>query len=486
MTLHARPKIVATLGPTTQQKDTLAALIGSGANVIRLNFSHGDLASKTEAIALIREVSKEMNAFVGILGDLQGPKIRTGLLKDKTPWLLEMGEEVKFTRKPVLGEPGLISTPNHELLDHLQPGHRILINDGRMQLDVFRRIDADTVMTVVTRPGELAERKGINLPDTPLPNVSAVTDKDRTDLQFCLEQEVDYVALSFVRNSADIMELKTLIKHLHGDHPIPDIIAKIEKPEALKDIDNIVQLADGLMVARGDLGVELSYDQVPIAQKQLVAKANQMGKPVIIATQMLESMITAPSPTRAEASDVANALLDGADALMLSQETAMGDYPIEAVCVMRQIMESVEANLDRVNSFAQVANYTEGDTVKSANIYDALARAACYTAAKTELTTIVVLSASGRFAQRVSKLKPKHCQIIALTPSERVARKMSLLWGVTPLIVPFSDTSEATLAQGEQAMLQNGLVTVGQSVIMCAGNTPLVGVSNMIKVMTIQ
>jgi pyruvate kinase len=475
----SRPKIVATLGPTSQSEDVLMALVGAGASVIRLNFSHGDLASKTEAIQIIRQVAQHMDKPVAILGDLQGPKIRTGTLKDKTPWMLNIGDDVRFTREPMPGEPGVISTPNAELLDHLQPGHRILINDGRMQLDVFRRIDADNVMCVVTRPGELSERKGINLPDTPLPNVSALTDKDRADLQFCLEQEVEYVALSFVRNSADIVELKTLMRHLHNGHPMPAIIAKIEKPEALTDIDGIIAAADGLMVARGDLGVELSFDQVPIVQKQLVKQANAAGKPVIIATQMLESMIEAPTPTRAEASDVANALLDGADALMLSQETAMGQYPVEAVSVMRQIMDSVESKLDRVHSFSL-------DCDPSPTVYDALAHAACYTAAKTQLKTIVVLSASGKFAQRVSKLKPLHCHIIALTPDERVARKMNLLWGVTPLVIPFANTSDDTLSRGEQAMLQRGMVTAGETVIFCAGKTPLPGASHMIKVMPIQ
>jgi pyruvate kinase len=474
----SHPKIVATLGPCTQSPDLITALIGAGATVIRLNFSHGDHANKVEAITMVRSVAQQLNRSIALLGDLQGPKIRTGKLLNAIPWTLEMGQEVRFTRLPVLGEPGLISTPNVELLEHLAPGHRILINDGRLQLDVFKRLDDDTVMTVVTRGGDLSERKGINLPDTPLPNVSAVTDKDRDDLQFCLLHDVEYVALSFVRNSADIVELKTLIRHLHGDHPLPSIIAKIEKPEALTDIDNIVQLADGLMVARGDLGVELSYDQVPIVQKQLVNKANQAGKPVIIATQMLESMITAPTPTRAEASDVANALLDGADALMLSQETAMGQYPIEAVSVMRQIMASVESSIERVHAFSL-------DFSGSESVYDALAHAACYTAAKTQITTIVVLSASGRFAQRVSKLKPLHCQVIALTSSERVARMMSLFWGVTPLIIPPADTTEDTLSLGQQIMLQQGLVTAGQTVIFCAGKTPLAGASHMIKVMTI-
>jgi pyruvate kinase len=475
----SRPKIVATLGPTSQSEDVLMALIGAGADVIRLNFSHGDLGTKADAIRLIRQVSTQMDKPVAILGDLQGPKIRTGILKDKTAWMLNIGDDVRFTRDTIPGEPGIISTPNTELLDHLAPGHRILINDGRMQLDVFRRIDDDNVMCVVTRGGELSERKGINLPDTSLPNVSAVTDKDRVDLQFCLEQDVEYLALSFVRNSADIVELKTLIKHLHNGHPFPSIIAKIEKPEALTDIDNILQLADGLMVARGDLGVELSFDMVPIVQKQLVAKANAVGKPVIIATQMLESMIEDPTPTRAEASDVANALLDGADALMLSQETAMGKYPVEAICVMRQIMESVEAKIARPVNVAL-------DYTPSLTVYDALAHAACYTAVKTQITTMVVLSTSGKFAQRVSKLKPQHCQIIALTQDERVARKMNLLWGVTALVIPFAPSTDETLSRGEQAMLQRGLVTANQTVIFCAGKTPLAGASHMIKVMTIQ
>jgi pyruvate kinase len=476
--ITARPKIVATLGPCSQSADVLTALIGAGASVIRLNFSHGDLASKQEAIALIRQVSATLDKPVAILGDLQGPKIRTGLLKDKAPLMLEIGDEIRFTRQQVPGEPGVISTPNVDLLDHLAPGHRILINDGRMQLDVFRRIDDDNVQCVVTRGGELGERKGINLPDTPLPSLSAVTDKDRVDLQFCLEHAVEFVALSFVRNSADIVELKTLIKHLHGQHPIPSIVAKIEKPEALTDIDNIIALTDALMVARGDLGVELSFDQVPIVQKTLVKRANALGKPVIIATQMLESMITAPTPTRAEASDVANALIDGADALMLSQETAMGDYPVEAVSVMRQIMETVESKLDRVHQFSL-------DCDASPTVYDALAHTACYLATKTAITTIVVLSASGRFAQRVSKLKPAHCHIIALTADERVARKMALLWGVTPLVIPFAADSEETLALGEKAMLQRSLVTIGQKVIVCAGKMPLAGASHLVKVMVI-
>lgn len=471
-----RVKIIATLGPASAHAEVMKSLMLAGVNVFRLNMSHSKLDQHRDNILMVRRVSESLDLPVAILADLQGPKIRTGPLKDGIPIQLTDNELVNLTcGLPVDNGKTIntISTNCVELIDALHPQMAVLIDDGAIEMEVTQRINAQTVQCKVIQGGPLKERKGINVPDANL-LIDALTEKDRLDALFCMEMGVDYLAISFIQHAEDVRQLRTYINML--GFKAPPIIAKIEKPQALKEIDEIVAEADALMVARGDLGVELSPEKVPVVQKQLINKANQAEKPVIIATQMLESMITHLHPTRAEASDVANAVFDGADAVMLSGETAVGDHPVEVVRMMRKIIEEAELHYD---SYHQKP--LESSHIISPNFYHAIAHSACYAATKSDVKAIVVLSHSGSMARRISKLKP-HRMIIALTPDPQVYNQLSLLWGVHPLLIPFGPNSDETINRGESAILLHKLLEAGDSVVMCAGNTPFLGASNMLKI----
>lgn len=471
-----RTKIVATLGPASIAPETLKKLLLTGVDVFRLNLSHCGPKEQQERIQLIRSVSREAEKPVAILADLQGPKIRTGTLKDNQPIPLEDYTLVEFTSRTDESSPGVIATKVSELIGALEPGAIVLIDDGKIHLEVLERISPDTVKCQVIQGGTLEARKGINIPGITLP-IAALTDKDKEDARMAVEAGVDYIALSFVQRAQDIVDLKQFIQSF--GLTCPPVIAKIEKPQALNDIDNILKEADGLMVARGDLGVELRPEQVPVAQKMLVAKANAAEKPVIIATQMLESMTHSLQPSRSDVSDVANAVFDGTDAVMLSGETSVGDYPVETVAMMARIIREAEKSvIDKLDRPA------EESRIVSPSFYHAIAHTASYAARKANAKAIVVLSNSGSMAQRVSKIKPTR-PIIALTPKEDVCNRMSLLWGVTPLFLEMGRDTDETLENGEKVILEQGLLQPGDSVVFCAGDTQMKGATNMLKIYSI-
>jgi len=469
-----RTKIIVTLGPSSASEERLGQLIQMGASVFRLNLSHGSAEEQLERIKLIRKVAAVLGTPVAILADLQGPKLRTGYLKDNKPILLEDYSVVEFTSRVRESAPGIVATKYPELVSALEPGFLVLLDDGKIRLEVLERLSPDSWKCQVVQGGLLEARKGINVPGATLP-IAAMTEKDRQDVEMFAKAGVDYLALSFVQRAQDIIELKTLVKNL--GYVCPPVIAKIEKPQAMKDIGNILLEADGLMVARGDLGVELRPEEVPIVQKQLVAMANKAEKPVIIATQMLESMIHSVQPSRSDVSDIANAVFDGADVLMLSGETSVGDHPVETVAMMSRIIHEAEKSL-----FADPnQDRPEESRIVSPNFYHAIAHTAAYASRKANVKALVVLSNSGSMAQRISKLKPAR-PIIALTPNTDVYNRMSLLWGVIPLVIPEADHTDEMLENGEQAILRQGLLQKGDSVVFCAGNTHMKGATNMLKI----
>jgi pyruvate kinase len=468
-----RTKIIATLGPASASPERLTQLVQAGVNVFRLNMSHGNGQEQMDWIKMIRAVSQELSTPIAILADLQGPKIRTGYLKDNQPILLEDYSVVEFTTRTRESSPGVISTKYVELIQALEPGGLILLDDGKIRLEVLEKLSDDTLKCQVVQGGVLEARKGINVPGTALP-ITPLTDKDKEDVRMAVTAGVDYVALSFVQRAEDIVELKNYVQSF--DLVCPPVIAKIEKPQALTDIDNILKEADGLMVARGDLGVELRPEEVPVAQKMLVSKANLAEKPIIIATQMLESMIHSLQPSRSDVSDIANAVFEGSDVLMLSGETSVGEHPVETVAMMSRIIYEAEKNM-----VAILDHPVEASQITSQNFYHAIAHTASYASRKANVKALVVFSSSGSMAQRVSKLKPAR-PIIALTFKQEIANRMTLLWGVIPVVIPSTDHTDEMLEKGEQAIFEKNLLEKGDSVVFCAGNTQMKGATNMLKI----
>ncbi|WP_303673868.1 pyruvate kinase [Vampirovibrio chlorellavorus] len=471
--LH-RTKIVATLGPATASPEMVKQLALAGVSVFRLNMSHGNADEQGARVQMLRNVAAELNQPLAILADLQGPKLRTGFLKDNQPIPLEDFSVVEFTSRTRESSPGVVATKYGELIAVLEPGALILLDDGKIRLEVLEKVNAETLKCQVVQGGLLEARKGINIPGTTLP-IPSLTEKDKEDVAAAVAAKVDYIALSFVQQAKDIVELRQYVESL--GYTCPPVVAKIEKPQALKDIDNIIQETDALMVARGDLGVELRPEEVPVAQKMLVAKANAAAKPVIIATQMLESMISSVQPSRSDVSDIANAVFDGADALMLSGETSVGEHPVATVTMMGRIIHEAEKSIF-ANSLDRPME--ENRTV-SPNFYHAIAQTASYAARKANIKAVVVFSNSGSMAQRISKLKPTR-PIIALTPKAEVANKMALLWGVVPVVIPQSEQTDVMLENGEKAIFEKNLLKKGEGVVFCAGNTQMKGADNMLKI----
>ena len=458
--LMRRTKIVATIGPATESPQRLRELIEAGATTFRLNFSHGDHSEHAARIATIRQVSAEMGVHVGILQDLQGPKIRLGRFADG-PITLAKGDAFSLTSREVACNREIATVTYHRLADEVTAGSRILLDDGRVEMRVETVDQAEqTLHCSVTVGGVLSNNKGVNFPDVQL-SIRALTDKDRTDLAFGLEQGVDWVALSFVRNPSDMQEIKDLISG-HG-HSTP-VVAKIEKFEAIDQIDDILPLCDGVMVARGDLGVEMPAEEVPLLQKELIRKCNSLGIPVITATQMLDSMVSCPRPTRAEVSDVANAILDGTDAVMLSNESAVGDYPVEAVATMATVARRIERDYPlRVL-----------DSHMATTIPNAICQAVGSVARQLNAAAILPLTKSGATARNVSKFRPS-TPILAITSEEKVARQLQLVWGVNPLLVSEMDTSSATFSRAMAVAQKKGLLANGDLVVQTCGT--LAGVS---------
>ncbi|WP_373532378.1 pyruvate kinase [Vampirovibrio sp.] len=469
-----RTKIVATLGPATDSPERVKQLAQAGVSVFRLNMSHGNANEQAPRVQMIRDVAAELNRPLAILADLQGPKLRTGYLKDNQPIPLADYSIVEFTSRTRESSPGIVATKYGELIAVLEPGALILLDDGKIRLEVLEKVTPETLKCQVVQGGILEARKGINIPGTTLP-IPSLTEKDKEDVAAAVAAKVDYIALSFVQRAQDIVELREYVKSL--GYVCPPVVAKIEKPQALKDIDNIIQETDALMVARGDLGVELRPEEVPVAQKMLVAKANLAAKPVIIATQMLESMIHSVQPSRSDVSDIANAVFDGADALMLSGETSVGSHPVETVAMMGRIISQAEKSI-----FSNTLDrQPEESKIVSPNFYHAIAQTATYASRKANVKALVVFSSSGSMAQRISKLKPSR-PIIALTPKFEVANRMCLLWGVIPVVIPPSDQTDVMLENGEKAIFDKHLLEKGESVVFCAGNTQMKGATNMLKI----
>ena len=464
-----RTKIVGTLGPASNNAETIRELIDAGLNVARINFSHGTHEQHARTIATVREVAESMGAAVAILGDLQGPRIRIGVLPAKRE--LVPGETVVLAPEE-LASGDEIPTTFAALADDVAPGNRILINDGLFEL-VVTQVETPRVWATVVHGGTLSSNKGMNLPGIAV-SAPSLTEKDRADLEFAVANELDAVALSFVRRAQDIEELRALIPKSML------IVAKIEKDVALENIEEIMKATDGVMVARGDLGVELPFEEIPLAQKRIIAVANRMGRPVITATQMLESMIDNPRPTRAEASDVANAILDGTDAVMLSAETAAGKYPRLAVEAMRRIITEIETH-----PRPSANQRSDRRAIGSVNTEEAIAAATVAAVRMLEAPLVVVFTKSGFTARIVSSHRPS-VPILALTDEPRVCRQLSLVWGVVPHLVPTARGYDHMVAMALRAALDMSLVTKGDRVLVTAGvpfDVP--GTTNLLKVETV-
>jgi pyruvate kinase len=437
----------------------------AGMDVARVNMSHGTHESHAEEIQNLRAVAAELNHPLAILLDLSGPKIRTGKLKDGQPIQLRAGQQLTITTRDVVGEgrgdETVVATGYAPLPQDVKSGDRILFADGLIEMRVEQVNKTDIVCRVVNG-GELGEHKGINLPGVKL-SAPSLTEKDRADLSFGLQQKVDYVALSFVRGARDCIGAKTLIEFLGADTPL---IAKIEKREALEDLDNIIEACDGVMVARGDLGVETSVESVPFHQKQIITKANVAEKVVITATQMLESMTHEPRPTRAEASDVANAILDGTDAAMLSAETAVGNYPVETVATMARIISFTEGNCLQGDRSRDLIHGRQKGTEGRA-----IAEAATYAAQELRTKLIVVFSKSGTMARHIAALRPSQ-RIIAFTPLDRTRSVLAAVWGIEPYLLDFDGRSSELLARADEVLLKQGLAARGETIVAMAGRVP--------------
>ncbi|MCO6449418.1 MAG: pyruvate kinase [Caldilineales bacterium] len=467
-------KIVCTIGPASSDPSILAQLMRAGMDVARINFSHGSHADHADTIRRIRSISDELDRPIAILADLQGPKLRVGALPNEGVQL-QVGKLIPLTTDPAPNNA--IPCQYEELPSLVQPGDRLLLDDGLIELEVESASAGDIQARVITG-GVLYSNKGINLPraDSRIP---AITEKDRQDLLFAVEQRVDWIALSFVREADELLELRALLRKHGRAGQLPQIIAKIEKPEAVENIESILQAADGIMVARGDLGIELPTEEVPLTQKRIIRLCNRAGRPVITATQMLDSMIRNPRPTRAEASDVANAVLDGTDAVMLSAETAAGRYPVQAVQTMARIVTRVESELPVQR---------ERKSIESRYNYaaQAIAHAASDLAKNLGASAIIAPTTSGYTARQISRYRPG-LPVIAVTPNPMVRRQLNLHWGLFPIFSPRRNTTDEVISDAVEVAQKKGFVKEGELVVITAGaggSTP--GTTNLIKVQLIE
>ena len=454
-----KTKIICTMGPRTMDKIILKELIAGGMNVARFNFSHGSYEEHAERIALVRQVSEQLGIPVALMLDTKGPEIRTGLLKDGKKVSLEQGKEFTLYTEEREGDETGCSITYQQLVYDVRKGDTILIDDGLIGLEV-QRVSADKIECIIKNGGELGERKGVNVPNVKI-HLPGVTQKDREDILFGIEQGVDYIAASFVRNSDCIMDIREILEDNHGRDI--GIIAKIENAEGVENIDEILDAADGIMVARGDLGVEIPADQVPHIQKKIIHKCNRKCKPVVTATQMLDSMIRNPRPTRAEAGDVANAIYDGSDAIMLSGETAMGKYPVEAVRMMAKIAETTEAHLDYSN--LQKLNKKQ----RKKDISMAVGFASVSTAEILKASCLVVPTMTGYTARMISSLRPKTA-IYAISPSEQAVRRMQLYWGVYAMPGETEDSTRHMITNSMKIILRRKLIKKGELAVFTAGD----------------
>ncbi|HEX8474316.1 MAG TPA: pyruvate kinase [Pyrinomonadaceae bacterium] len=470
-----KAKILATLGPASREPALLESLLAAGANAVRINMSHGTQEEHAESIRRARAAAERLRRPLSVLVDLSGPKIRTGVLKGGQPVQLEHNAIFTLTTRSVVGDAREVSTNYPGLARDVRAGARILLDDGLIELQVESTTDTDVICRVING-GTLSERKGINLPGVLLP-IPSLTDKDRRDLQWAVREGADYIALSFVRRAEDCLEAKSLIQAAGGRAPL---VAKIEKAEAIDHLTEIIAATDGLMVARGDLGVETSVELVPVYQKRIIEEGTRAGKFVITATQMLQSMITEPRPTRAEASDVANAVWDGSDTVMLSAETATGQYPVATVATMARIIESAENG--RKSASGSIITKLVGK--QSGRISRALCEAAAFAAEEMNTKTTAVFTESGLMARRLSALRPEQ-RIIALTPSRLVQNELSLIWGIESLLHPPCHSTEEMLRTGERVLIEAGVVQLGEIVVLMAGRLSGLGLSSSVTLATI-
>jgi pyruvate kinase len=453
-----RAKIIATIGPASSSKEQILALVEAGMDVARLNFSHGEHADHAAVIEHLRSVSLETDHAITILQDLRGPKLRTGRIPGDGSIQLITGEKLTLTTEPTEGTTERVYVNYATLPDDVKPGDRILLDDGTMELEVLETGDHE-VTTEIVLGGELRSHKGINLPGVAL-SARCFTEKDRYDLAFGLKHDVDAIAMSFVRRPEDLDTLSAAIKELASEGQNPPIIAKLERPEAIEHLEGILDACAGVMVARGDLGVELSAERVPSLQKHIIQRANAESRIVITATQMLDSMITHPRPTRAEASDVANAVFDGSDALMLSGETAIGAYPIQSISTMARIISDAEQHAVEWGQKRVDLQYTDDDAVATTYAARGLAH-------DRSVAAIAVFTRSGRTAQLMSKARPA-VPILALTPEPETYQRMALFWGVDPYLGPKANSVEEMLERVRAVCLRSTLVQQGDQVVVVA------------------
>jgi pyruvate kinase len=469
-------KILATTGPATADAEVLRALFLAGADAFRVNMSHGEHAIHAQTIANIRALEQEFHRPIAILADLQGPKLRVGAFAEGRATIAH-GAEFTFDRSSAPGDATRVELPHPEIFEVIEVGQRLLVNDGKIRLRVLRA-SADAIVCKAEVGGVISDRKGVNVPDAEI-RIPALTDKDKRDLAFALDHGADWIGLSFVQRPEDLDEARRLMTGPNGEQR-GALCAKIEKPQAVRRLPEIIAAADGIMVARGDLGVELNPEEVPPLQKRIVNLTRLTGKPVIVATQMLESMIESPAPTRAEVSDVANAVYDGADAVMLSAETAAGSWPEEAVLMMDAIARQVEKS-DDYRSRVRLL-----DTPPDPTTADALAHA-CMTIADTvEITAIAVFTSSGSSARRVSRERPA-VPVMVLTPSMEVARRVALLWGAHAIATRDIGSFEEMVAKGKRMALRHGFAGEGSRVAMMAG-VPFgqAGATNLVHIVRVQ
>jgi pyruvate kinase len=472
-----KAKILITLGPASRDPEIVEQLIAAGANGVRINMSHGTHEEKTVDIERARAAAKKVGKPISVLVDLSGPKIRTGELKDDQPVKLVPGAMFTITTRPIVGDEHQVSTNYHDLPRVVTSGTRMLLDDGALSLSVESTSDTDVICRVIDG-GLLGERKGINLPGVSLP-IDSLTEKDLVDLKWAVKQEADYIALSFVRRASDCEYAKRLIQEAGGRAPL---IAKIEKAEAIDHLDEIIAAADGVMVARGDLGVETSDELVPVYQKRIIERSIQAGKMVITATQMLQSMVMNPRPTRAEASDVANAVWDGSDCVMLSNETATGLYPAIAVATMARIVESAETGKDdATDSTDKTAMLAQR---QSGRVSRALCEAAVFASVEMGTKVTAVFTASGLMARRLSSLRHDQ-RIIALTHRPEVLSELALIWAVEPLLVQKAKSTEEMLKIGEQRLLEAHVVDKGEVIVVMAGRLSGLGLSSSVTIFTV-
>ena len=466
-----KTKIICTLGPSTDNPEVIRGLIERGMDVARLNFSHGSRDEHLSRIHMVREVARQLGRPVAVMLDTRGPEIRTGRLKSGRVKLVN-GQRFILTTRDIIGDENQVKVSFDGLPEEVKPGDRILLSDGFIQLVVEEVVEKQDVVCQVVYGGELGERKGVNIPGvrTKMPYMN---DQDRADISFGLEHGVDIIAASFVTTPEDILQIRQIVEERNS---VVDIIAKIESQDGVNRLDDIIKVADGVMVARGDLGVDIPTEEVPLVQKAIIKRCNEVGRVVIIATQMLESMINNPRPTRAEASDVANAIFDGADAIMLSGETAAGRYPQDAVGTMARIA----CRTEEVLPYTEILLNRGGQGNRT--VTDAISYATCTTAESLGISTIITATQSGSTARMVSKHRPRS-HIIAATPDEGVARRLNLVWGVTPLLVKRRQGTDQMIEEAVTATINAGLIREGEMVVITAGvPTGVPGTTNLLKV----